>query len=133
MELGWSAVTLAGHVALCLSILLILWNALAVLPYARAPGSLTPVASPLFLFGAAVLVERSYYVAARLLVNSGFNLWELHPAPDLLSGIVAMMGLWVAATVRLIGRPWGLPYRLAISLQAGLMLLVYAALARGLW
>ncbi|SEQ59476.1 hypothetical protein SAMN05428995_105236 [Loktanella sp. DSM 29012] len=132
MELGWSAITLAGHVTLCLSILLILWNGVTVLPYVQAPASFAPVASPLFLFGAAILVERIYYIAARLLVNSGTNLWELHPAPDLLSAIVAAAGFWVAATVRMIGRPRGLPCRGAITTQAGVMLSVFGLLSWGL-
>lgn len=133
MGLQWSAVTLAGHVTLCLAILLILWNALVVLPAARGPGSLLPIASPLFAFGAAFLVERAYYVVARLLVNSGINLWELHPAPDLLSGIVAAMGFWVAVAVRSTGRTDGISFRRAVTTQGLMLVVVYAALARGLW
>ncbi|WP_299370458.1 hypothetical protein [uncultured Tateyamaria sp.] len=34
-------------------------------------------------------IERAYYVAARMLVTSGLNLWQLHPAPEVLSAIMA--------------------------------------------
>lgn len=44
---------------------------------------------------AALGVERCYYIAARLLQPQGLNLWALHPAPEVLSAVVAT-GLYVA-------------------------------------
>ncbi|MEM6372358.1 MAG: hypothetical protein AAF727_06215 [Pseudomonadota bacterium] len=38
---------------------------------------------------AALIIERSFYVIARLLVEHGYDLWQLHPAPQVLSAIVA--------------------------------------------
>jgi hypothetical protein len=37
---------------------------------------------------AALAVERSYYVVARVLKREGIDLWGMHPAPELLSLIV---------------------------------------------
>lgn len=133
MALEWSAVTLAGHVTLCLAVLLIFINALAALPGERVAGSLQCIASPVFAFGAAFLVERSYYVVARLLVNSGVSLWEMHPAPDLLSGIVAAMAFWVAVRVRMTAITSGRSPRRTVVWQGAFLIGVYLILAWGLW
>lgn len=136
MPLYWSAVTLAGHVTLCLAVLMIFWNALAVLHIcgnSLPAGSATRLATPIFAFGAAFIVERSYYVVARLLVNSGTNLWELHPAPDVLSGLVAIGAFWVAAAVRRLCGADRKGIKRVIAAQGTLLAFVYAGLAWGLW
>lgn len=38
----------------------------------------------------ALAVERIYYVGARILSHEGLNLWTLHPAPEVLSLVVAV-------------------------------------------
>lgn len=43
----------------------------------------------------AFLVERLYYVAARMLQPAGFDLWSAHPAPALLSVLVAASCYWI--------------------------------------
>ncbi|MEM7667734.1 MAG: hypothetical protein AAF317_01110 [Pseudomonadota bacterium] len=37
----------------------------------------------------ALIIERAYYVTARFLKDKGINLWDMHPAPEALSLIVA--------------------------------------------
>ncbi|SFQ14055.1 hypothetical protein SAMN05421853_10293 [Roseivivax halotolerans] len=104
MDLAWSAVTMSAHLAIILSILIALGNAvylsarehtIRVTPLLRF--ALTGVAS-------ALVVERCYYVIARLLVNSPVDLWSMHPAPEILSGMVASACLFCATAILSTGR-----------------------------
>lgn len=47
----------------------------------------------------ALGVERFYYVMARTLAMSGVNLWAAHPAPAVLSGLVALSVLWLSPVI----------------------------------
>lgn len=44
----------------------------------------------------AFAIERIYYIAARLLKREGIDLWSAHPAPALLSAVVALAAYWLA-------------------------------------
>ena len=132
MALGWSAVTLAGHTCLVLAVVMILWNAVVTLGARRDAVAVDWIAIAVILLGVGAVVERIYYIAARLLVNSDFNLWSLHPAPDLLSGIVAVLAFAVAVTVRITARGDGIRWGGAVAIQATILVGSFLALAVGL-
>lgn len=95
MGLGPSAAVAASHIVmvLILAAAIIRLMRLRARPRQVAPGWVLPVAVS-YAFG-AFLVERLYYVAARLLQPSGIDLWSAHPTPALLAGLVAASCYWV--------------------------------------
>lgn len=42
------------------------------------------------IFAGAMIVQQVYYIAARLLLPHGINLWQLHPGPEAMNLVVAM-------------------------------------------
>ena len=76
----------------------------------------------------ALAVERAYYVAARLLLGSGYNLWAMHPAPEVLSLIVAT-GIYAPMVPMLLAKthsPVGVFRRIVLEIMclAGLWFLI---------
>jgi len=52
----------------------------------------------------ALVIERLYYVAARMLKGSGVDLWSAYPAPAILSSLVALSVMWLTpAYLRALG------------------------------
>ena len=87
-----SAVTAASHLALIFAVVLLLLEVVGLLRHPEALlrvklGSSTRTG--LYAVGAAVVVERAWYVAARTTAHRGTDLWEFHPIPEILSGLVA--------------------------------------------
>lgn len=113
MGLGSSAFTVASHVTIVAAVLL----AFARLQQLRADGSARHLfvshwAPPLaaHVVVAALVVERLYYVAARLLRSHGVDLWQAHPAPAALSVLLAA-SIWsvsVAKSLSVLTPRWAL-------------------------
>ncbi|WP_226779536.1 hypothetical protein [Oceaniglobus trochenteri] len=88
MGLQYSGVTLASHVLLILALLIVFARAQYL---RRVEGSLGAMISSSYVrmsviaVFTALIVERGYYIAARLLSSKGVDLWSAHPAPELLS------------------------------------------------
>ena len=91
MGLGWSALTTASHVALIVAVLLLFSEVMLLrhLLVKREPLRSRSIFYAAAFIMAAVVIERLYYVAARLLVPWNVDLWAAHPAPEILSGLVA--------------------------------------------
>ncbi|MFD1342899.1 hypothetical protein [Litorisediminicola beolgyonensis] len=93
LDLGPSAFAVASHVCMCVAIVLVFAEAQRVL---AVRGGIGRVMAPAFsrvslaLALSALIVERVYYVLARILVPYGLDLWSKHPAPELLSGFVTL-------------------------------------------
>ncbi len=88
----WQAVTAASHLALIFAVALLLIEVVTLLRRPEAMLRVTLGPSPrigLYAVGLAVVVERAYYVGARMTAHRGTDLWELHPVPELLSGMFA--------------------------------------------
>lgn len=136
MNLQWSAITLAGHVSLILSVILILRNAIlarrSVLRDMPLAG-LSPLIEPVVFFLTALVVERAYYVAARAMVNRGINLWEAHPSPSVLAFGLAATALWVAIAALRIAIVDGPHFRRLATAQVAFIVAVFCALSWGLW
>ncbi|MGR3501588.1 hypothetical protein [Pseudaestuariivita sp.] len=81
--MSWDNVTAASHVTLVVALVFVGLNLYAV-------GSGKPGRLGAALAIVAMLVERSYYVFARLLAGHQIDLWSAHPAPALLSFSVAI-------------------------------------------
>lgn len=92
-DLGFSGLTVASHVTICLAIFMVFDEALRL---AASPDGLKRALSTggvrvaVFAALSAVVVERVYYIAARLLRPLGLDLWSQHPAPELLAASVAV-------------------------------------------
>ncbi|MGR3485499.1 MAG: hypothetical protein ACU0BF_09150 [Paracoccaceae bacterium] len=127
-ELGPSAFVAASHIALVMAVLMVF----AELLHASAhPGiaSRLSVRYALFAMLSAVVVERLYYVAARLLAPRGFDLWGDHPAPETLSALVAASVFAFAASLMAATAPTGRrALRLVATHGAGL-LAIWAGIA----
>jgi hypothetical protein len=98
----WYAVTAASHAVLVIASLLLVFEVIAAI---RIPGALERIGRSrltlrsFFVVIAALVVERSFYVAARVVQHKGLRLSDLHPAPDVLSVALAVsifLG-WAAA------------------------------------
>lgn len=89
---GWTAVTVASHVVVIFAAMLLVLEVVLLL---RRPDAMLRVglsAAPrtaLYAAGVAVIVERLWFVAVRATDHRGAGLWDLHPVPALLSGLVA--------------------------------------------
>lgn len=90
MNFGLNAYAIASHSVLILIALLIVWRVMrsyVIEDFAIVdPHNLQFVIS---LMALGVAIERIYYVAARALRSSGVDLWSAHPAPEVLSLLVA--------------------------------------------
>lgn len=96
MDLGPNALTVASHIVLVAIVLAFMvrlaWglNGVSVVDAIQRFG-FVPL---LIICLCGLLIERLYYIVARFLRPSGLDLWQLHPAPEVLSLIVAV-GLYV--------------------------------------
>lgn len=137
MDYGHSGATIAGHLVLCAALILVFVRAVAL---RFVEGSLYAVATSahvrlsLIAAMALLIVERVYYVAARLLEPSGVDLWAAHPAPELLS-LGCALAVWNVSLAAMnaagscrSGRCW------RMHLCEGLLLiLAYLTIAWVLW
>jgi hypothetical protein len=95
------ALTAGAHVALIFSAVLVL---LEVTWLVKRPELLERALTSSWLrvtaYAAltALILERSFYVAARILIHRGIDLWGAHPAPAVLSAITAaaIFACWAA-------------------------------------
>jgi len=92
MGLGESAYTTASHVVLFLItlglIVRLTWHLNGdVVKFAVDRCGFIPA---LAICAISIDIERLYYICARLLQGRGLNLWSLHPAPEVLSLIMAI-------------------------------------------
>lgn len=103
-DLGLGAFTTASHVVLILVLLLVFHEAQLLM---RMQGSFAMIANStyvrwsVFCVLSALIMERLYYVLARLLRGHGIDLWQAHPAPEFLSACVAgaLFGLSAAGRI----------------------------------
>lgn len=92
MGLGWDALTAASHMALIAACVMLFFNVGRLRfdhdIFARVVGA---ASVRLSFFGVltALITERLYYVTARVLHGTEIDLWEAHPAPEMLSMLVA--------------------------------------------
>ena len=105
LELGLGAYTTASHISLVLTAFYAFHIGqtlmLASDGFARMGQSGYARISVFFLL-AALVCERGYYIAARILAPQGFDLWSQHPAPELLSAIVALSLFNLSAAIILV-------------------------------
>jgi hypothetical protein len=91
MDLGPSAFVTAGHVAMITSLGLLFWRMITMLDgHAPSLALRRGWVAGLGLAAWVLVIERVYYVAARLLVPSDYDLWSMHPAPAILSALVVV-------------------------------------------
>ena len=135
MALEWSALTTASHVVLVLAVLLLFQEAMMlrhVIPAAKPARS-----QRLFFAGAwimaAFVVERLYYVAARLLLPRGIDLWAMHPAPEFLAALVAAAVFGAFATITGLTSPILGRARATVAIHGASLIAVWAAVAWFLW
>ena len=135
MGLEWSALTTASHVVLVLSVLLLFQEAMMlrhVVPAAKPARS-----QRLFYAGAwimaAFVVERLYYVAARLLLPEGVDLWAMHPAPEFLSAMVAAAVFGAFATITGLTSPILRRARSTVAIHGAFLVGVWTLVAWFLW
>lgn len=136
MDLEWSAVTLAGHMMIVLALWYALVNAAAAhqsWPGQRDHSRMEMLRPPAFAAGASLCVERLYYVAARMLVNSDIDLWDAHPAPDVLSIMVGVPLLWLAVNIRRLSGPLDERCQRIVLIQITFAFVVFGAASWGLW
>lgn len=127
MYLGWSAITLASHVTIVIALMLAFSNFLVSARHwvdMKPIDIFEPLEVPLFCMGAAVIIERLFYVVARY-AGDTLDLWSAHPAPDILSASVAASALFLAVAVRRLGDM----SRVVGFVQVGFVFLVHIAIS----
>ena len=130
MGLGVSAPVAAAHIIMIAVIFLTSVRLVRLQGRARpgAAGSwLFP--GPIAMVFAAIAIERSYYVVARLLRPYGHDLWSMHPAPAMLSATVALSFYWMMPAIF---RAQGMPRRTArivIAVEVASFIVLGLALA----
>lgn len=97
MGLGHGAYTTASHVLLIYGTVCLI-DAL-IRSHGRSSMADPLVSRAAFAVAAMAVVERAYYVTARVLLPSGVNLWQAHPAPGMLSFALACAVLWLAGVI----------------------------------
>ncbi|WPY94695.1 hypothetical protein T8T21_00790 [Limimaricola variabilis] len=136
MGLGYSGVTLASHLLLIAAILFVFGRAQSM---RFVQDSLPKLVASRYMRAALIaalavmIVERLYYVGARLLSGQGVNLWNAHPAPEILSFTLAaavyhvsIAALW--ATGELTSQRYA-----TIATEIAVMLASWALLCVLLW
>lgn len=133
----WNAMTAATHVSLILvAALLVAEIALAV----RHPAALQRIGGSaatryaVYAVAIALALERGYYLVARVVLHRGYNLWAAHPAPEVLSAMVAVNVY--AAWVVVMGAASGdraRALRVAASVAAVLLIVWGASVLALLW
>ncbi len=106
MGLGQNAFTVASHLTLIAILGVLGYRMLS----AKVSGLLHTaldrgLTAALTICALALAIERFYYVVARFLMPTGVNLWTMHPAPDVLSLIVAIGIYGIMVPVILAGSP----------------------------
>lgn len=91
MGYGADAFSIASQIALAGAFALLIWRMVTMFDN-RAPAQALQRGwtAGVAMFALGLLVERFYYIAARVLRPYGYNLWEEHPAPEVLSVVVLM-------------------------------------------
>ena len=134
MGLQWSAVTLASHLGLVIAVLFAFANAVRrVWSAADSPAVFRRLEGPVFAIVASLVVERLYYVTARLLVNTDIDLWSAHPAPELLSFMLMASIFSLAVAIRHLGVDPLLAVRRVVWRQGAAIGLVFLTISVGLW
>lgn len=103
--LGMSAVTIASHTIVIMILILGGYRLIRSLEHGVAIRAVKHHGLTPALASAAVAlgVERAYYITARTLRPTGLDLWQMHPAPELLSLIVSV-GLYAATAPLVLAR-----------------------------
>ena len=135
MGLGFSALTTASHAVLVLAVLL-LFSEVVLLRHILVPRE--PARSRSLFFAAALVmasfvIERLYYVAARLLKPHGVDLWALHPAPEVLSALVALSVFGAFASLAGLTSPLVSRARMTVALHGSVLVGLWAVIAWLLW
>lgn len=133
--LEWSAVTMASHLCLAVAIACAFVNAVSMRRTWQFPSSsavFVRLEGPIFAIAAALMVERFYYVIARFLVKSELNLWQAHPAPEMLSFSVAATVFWLACAIRYLEGSQGAARR-TVVVQTICICTLFASVAWGFW
>ncbi|MDF3420168.1 hypothetical protein HKX29_17605 [Sulfitobacter sp. S46] len=136
MGLDWSAVTMASHLCLVFAIACAFVNAVAARRnwIAQAPVEVfARLEGPIFALAATLMVERLYYVTARLMINSELDLWSAHPAPEMLSFSIAVSMFWLASAIRCLDGTIDPRARRAIIGQSCAFAFMFASVAWGFW
>jgi hypothetical protein len=96
MGYGQDAFAIASHATMIVVLVLLGYRVMRLFPdiqlLTRAESH--GLSAALAIATMAMVIERAYYVAARLLSHHGLNLWSLHPAPEVLS-MVVVIGLFL--------------------------------------
>ena len=135
MGLGFSALTTASHVVLVLAVLL-LFSEVALVRHlfaAQEPARSRSVFLAAALVMASFVVERLYYVAARLLAPKKIDLWSMHPAPEVLSAMVALSVFVAFVALARLTSPLMSRARSTVALHGSVLVVVWAGLAWVLW
>lgn len=91
MALGYNGLTIASH--LVMVIILVMLACRALRTFHKGLGGIAVqhgLMAVIAIACVALTIERSYYIAARFLRSQDLNLWELHPAPEILSIVVSV-------------------------------------------
>ncbi|MBW4708642.1 hypothetical protein KX928_12690 [Roseobacter sp. YSTF-M11] len=90
MDMGLNAYTVASHLTMIAILTVLAFRVLAAPHGALMQSAIDLGFKATVAIGAvALIIERTYYVIARFLKSQGINLWEMHPAPEALSLVVA--------------------------------------------
>jgi hypothetical protein len=98
MGLEQNSLTIASHLAMVVILFILAGRALST--FNKGLGGLAVehgLMAAIAIACVGLSIERLYYLAARFLHGNGVNLWDLHPAPEVLSLIVsvALFGITV--------------------------------------
>ena len=129
LNLGLAAYTTASHIILVVVVFLVFHEAQRLI---ATQGSFSVLAHSafvrwsIFTVFAALILERLYYITARLLRPYGFDLWQQHPAPEVLSFSVALALFSLSAAGRIAVAPSFLAAARPVFRNAVVLTLVYA-------
>ena len=134
-DLGWSALTTASHTTIILAVLMVFAELLYLqaVSNARTVIDTRAVRSAIALMFSALVVERLYYIAARLLIGTEIDLWSAHPAPELLSLMLAASIFGVAATLMVFTATTLRRGLVGVAIQGGGLVLVWGCVAVALF
>lgn len=91
MGLEANAYTVASHTVMVLILGALIWRALWCLAKGLAVEVIKHGLLPaICICATSLIIERIFYICARVLRPRGIDLWSLHPAPETLSLVVGM-------------------------------------------
>ncbi|MEL7098275.1 MAG: hypothetical protein AAGM84_05535 [Pseudomonadota bacterium] len=92
MGFAENATTIASHALMIVVLVQLLYRVVLAFEARRALEAVRShgLMLALGIMAAFTLLERSYYLIARLIQNTGVDLWSMHPAPEVLSAIMAL-------------------------------------------